>query len=193
MIIRTIHRAIFAASTVVALTVGAFAGTASADPAEDSPRFSCAVHGNHVCGPGAPGKAPAGFYVDGKMTVAWTDYVRPWRDPLNALGADDPNSGHVNVPTVDAYGRRLSTTPLAPADIPAWQPRRKMTDADVEDARRVAAIRFNPDGTPTGRFLPGAPAPLPHHAAAPAPVDRQSLCELAIAHGWVKPGRTCHA
>jgi hypothetical protein len=189
MRIKIVAQRVTAATLGVATGMILFGGVGHADPAEDSSRWSCAVHGNHICGPGAPGHAPAGFYVDGKMTVAWTDYDHPWRDPLDALGDVDPKTHKIVPPKVDAYGRPLPTTPLPADQVPAWHRSRKMTDADVEDARRVAAVRFNPDGTPTGRTLTNPPASTSHGAAgAPTGADtvpawaRQAVDEWARRH-----------
>ena len=56
-------------------------------PAEDSPRFNCARHGNHVCGPRYPHDPRAGCYRHGRLVVKWTrydldQYGNPSHDPL---------------------------------------------------------------------------------------------------------------
>lgn len=109
---RTIAQRIIAIAVGVAVGFGSTVGLASAEPVEDTPRFSCAVHGNRICGPGAPGKAPAGFYNrQGQMVKAWTNYDDPSRDPLsNAWPAPEA-----------LYG----STPLPADQVPAWQPNRR--------------------------------------------------------------------
>lgn len=53
---------------------------ATTPPIEGEPGFDCRINGNHVCGPGSG--QPAGCYVNGVMSVPWTNYTDPKLDPL---------------------------------------------------------------------------------------------------------------
>jgi uncharacterized low-complexity protein len=44
--------------------------------------FSCALHGNRVCGPKNKQGAAAGCYRDGVLVIPWTRYDVPSADPL---------------------------------------------------------------------------------------------------------------
>jgi hypothetical protein len=130
MIVASLPLGLLTGQAIAPTVIGAVASAAPVYEDSTKIKWKCTRGGNRICGPGAPGHAPAGFYNrQGQMIKAWTNYTKPWKDDLSGLDL------------VTAEKRYGHLAPLPADQVPAWQHPYVWTDAAAAEAKRDLAAK----------------------------------------------------